>query len=85
MNEYENFGKRGRDKVTGFEGVITAITYYMYGCAQVLLIPTVDKEGKKREGEWFDEGRIDIFEEIVKPESVKADKNGCEHREHPSN
>jgi len=81
----KNFGKKGKDKVTGFEGVITAKCFHLYGCAQYLLTPSVDKDGKRQNGEWFDEGRIEVFEEAISPESVKADKNGCEFREHPSN
>jgi hypothetical protein len=81
----ENFGKKGKDKVTGFEGVITAKCFYMYGCAQYLLTPKVDKDGKKQEGNWFDEGRIEVFEEEISVESVKAEKNGCDTREYPCN
>lgn len=79
----ENFGKKATDKVTGFTGVITAKTLYMYGCAQYLLTPKVDKDGKRQAGEWFDEGRIEIAEEEINPDSVKAEKNGCEFREYP--
>jgi hypothetical protein len=79
----ENFGKKAKDKVTGFEGVITAKCFYMYGCAQSLLTPKVDKDGKKQDGNWFDEGRIEVFEEKISIESVKAEKNGCETREYP--
>ncbi len=79
----ENFGKRAKDKITGFEGTITAKCYHMYGCAQYLLMPTIDKDGKKREGEWFDEGRIEVFEQAINVSDVMAEKNGCESREHP--
>ena len=79
----ENFGKKAKDKVTGFEGIITAKCLYMYGCSQYLLTPQIDKDGKKRDGEWFDEGRIETFEEVINPESVKAEKNGCDTREYP--
>ncbi len=27
-----NFGKRAKDKITGFEGIITGKADYMYGC-----------------------------------------------------
>ena len=81
----ENFGKKAKDKVTGFEGVITAKALYMYGCSQYLLTPKVDREGKKQVGEWFDEGRIEIFEIEIEPESVRVKENGCETREYPSN
>lgn len=80
----ENFGKRAKDKITGFEGIITAKCLYMYGCAQYVLTPTCDKEGKRRDGEWFDEGRIEIIEDAINPESVQVEKGGSEFREHPS-
>lgn len=78
----ENFGKKGKDKVTGFEGIITAKAYFMYGCAQYGLCPPVDNEGKRRDLEYFDEGRIEILEPVINPESVKVEKNGCEKREY---
>lgn len=33
---------------------------YLSGCNQCLVVPKVDKEGKKREGEWFDEQRLEV-------------------------
>lgn len=80
----ENFGKRGVDKITGFSGIITAKINYMYGCGQYLLTPIIDKDGKRVNGEYFDEGRIEIFEQVVTIESIKAEKNGCETREYPN-
>ena len=83
----KNIGKVGMDKVTGFKGIITGKCDYLYGCSQYLLTPKVSKEGGKQDGGWFDEGRIEILlsEEGIKPEEVKAKKNGCEFREHPGN
>ena len=81
----ENFGKKGKDKVTGLEGIITAKIFYMYGCAQYGITPPVDKDGKRRDLEWFDEGRVEIGEKVIDPEDVKVEENGCEYREHPSN
>lgn len=79
----ERFGKKGRDKVTQFEGTITAKCSYMYGCDQLLLTPTIDNDGKKRDGEWFDEGRVEVLETIIDPINVKVEKNGCDNRETP--
>jgi hypothetical protein len=81
----ENFGKKAKDKVTGFEGTITAICHYLYGCSQYLLTPCVDKEKKIQREEWFDTGRIKITGDGINPKSVKDVKDGCEFREHPSN
>lgn len=80
----KNFGKLAKDKVTGFEGIITAKVDYMYGCAQYCLTPRVSEGGKREEAEYFDEGRIEIIGEGVTPKSVKAEKNGCDRREYPS-
>ncbi len=79
----ENFGKKSTDKVTGFTGVITAKALYMYGCSQYLLTPKVDKDGKRLDGEWFDEGRLEIFEQGITPESLMVKEDCCEPRELP--
>ena len=78
-----NLGKKGKDKVTGFEGIITAKCYHLYGCAQYSLNPEVDKEGNTREILWFDEGRIEIGGICIKPESVQVEDSGCENQIHP--
>jgi hypothetical protein len=79
----KNFGKKGKDKVTGFQGIITAKIFYMYGCAQYGLTPSIDKDGKRVDVEWFDEGRIEIGEKVVDIEDVKVEEGGCENREYP--
>lgn len=52
------FGKTYRDMVTGFEGVATGRAQYWTGCDQILLVPTVDKDGKLREANWLDVQRL---------------------------
>lgn len=68
-----------------FTGVITAKIYYMYGCSQYALTPPIGDDGKRRELEWFDEGRIEIGEMVVDPTTVQVEIGGCEHREYPNN
>jgi hypothetical protein len=70
-------GKKGKDKVTGFEGVITGHAKYLYGCDLYALTPTVDKDGKICETNWFDEGRIEVIGDGIKAEDVRAEKNGA--------
>lgn len=79
----ENFGKKAKDKVTGFIGIITAKCYYLYGCAQYGLTPGIDKEGKLNNIAWFDEGRIEIIGEGINPSDVRVKDNGCENQDHP--
>ena len=45
------FGKLYRDHITGFQGKCTGICHYISGCTQVLVVPSVDKEGKIVEGD----------------------------------
>jgi hypothetical protein len=60
MLEYlKLLGLKVRDVVSGFSGVVTSITFDLYGCVQALVSPTeVDKDGKQREREWFDCKRL---------------------------
>ena len=77
-------GQKAKDKITGFEGILTGRCEYLYGCDQYLLTPSVDKEGKRQDGEWFDEGRIEIIGDGVKPEDVQVDEPGGVHSDAPS-
>lgn len=52
------FGRLYRDEITGFEGRATGYCSYISGCDQVLIVPTLDKEGKHRAGMWFDDDRL---------------------------
>jgi len=70
-------GKKGRDKITNFEGIIVGYAKHLFGCDSLWLTPEVDKDGKMRDGHWFDAGRIEIIGKGVKPKDVKADTNGA--------
>jgi len=52
------FGITASDKITGFQGVITAFSQYVTGCAQYLVQPKMSESGEFREGRWFDEQRL---------------------------
>lgn len=52
-------GQKGKDLITGFEGLCSAKAQYLTGCSQVQLLPTtLAADGKRRDGEWFDEQRV---------------------------
>lgn len=81
----ENLGKLAKDKITGFEGVITSKHNYITGCAQYGLQPKIDKDGKIPDKQYFDEGRIEFLPaDQILPVDVKATENGCDFREHPN-
>ncbi len=52
-------GMKAEDRVTGFKGVITSISFDLYGCIQALLNPGIDKDGKVKDQCWFDIGRLE--------------------------
>lgn len=76
-------GKKAKDKITGFEGIVIGKASYLFGCAQYGLTPEA-KDGKIESTQWFDEGRIEIIGEGVSPESVKVDANGGPNRDCPN-
>lgn len=75
-------GKAARDKVTGFEGIITGRAEYLYGCAQYCIVPSA-VDGKLGEGHWFDEGRIEVLGPGIAPADVSAEKPGGPNRDAP--
>lgn len=75
-------GLTGKDKITGFEGVLTAKVEYLTGCTQYCLTPKA-VDNKLLDGSYFDEGRIEITGECVTKESIQAPANGGPQRDSP--
>jgi hypothetical protein len=50
-----------RDRVTKFEGVVTSVSFDLYGCIQAAVNPVVDKDGKLPDGRWFDVNRLETI------------------------
>ncbi len=56
-------GDRVRDIYTQFEGIATSRTEWLHGCDRVSINPTtLDKDGKVRERETFDDTRVELVE-----------------------
>ncbi len=71
MNKHlKLLGLKGKDLVTGYEGVITSVSFDLYGCVQVVVTPPI-KDGKKEAGDWFDVNRIKILDN--KPVMITPD------------
>lgn len=61
MKHIDLLGLKAEDKVTKFKGVITCLSYDLYGCIQVVVTPEADpKTGKTENGLWFDITRIKL-------------------------
>ena len=57
----ELLGYPATDKITGFKGVITSMSFDLYGCVQAAITPSADTEkGEYKVGNWFDVTRLEI-------------------------
>lgn len=71
-------GMKARDVVTGFSGIVTAITQWLTGCDTVQLQPQEMKDGTPIEPKSFDVTRIEILDEsnILEPKKVERNPGG---------
>ena len=56
-------GSRVKDKVTGFSGIVVAVTIWLTGCVRYAVRPEELREGKRIEDDWFDEIELDVVDE----------------------
>jgi hypothetical protein len=73
-----HLGWAARDRITGFEGVITGYCAYLTGCHQVLLVgPATD--GKEGAHAWFDLQRVGV--DVSRPPIAleNGPTPGCDH------
>ena len=60
-------GNTVKDNVTGFEGIATGRTVFLFGCIRILIEPEkLGSDGKPIDGQWFDEQRV---EEVIRKEN----------------
>lgn len=55
-------GDRVRDKLSGFQGIVIGITYWLHNCIRIGVSPEEMKDGKPVESQWFDEPQLGIIE-----------------------
>lgn len=76
-------GQEGRDKITGFKGIITCHVRYITGCDQYGLTPKA-KNGETKSSQWFDEARIEIIGKGIEIEEVTDQRDpGGPNRDAP--
>ena len=57
----ENLGRKAKDNVTGFEGVLTAYMFYYRG-GENYLLEAKGEAGKEPTSVWFAVGRVEFLE-----------------------
>ncbi len=60
MKYLDYLGLKVKDRVTGFEGVVSSICFDLYGCVQVAITPPAGADGKLGDGHWFDIKRLEL-------------------------
>ena len=77
-----NMGKKARDKITGFEGVIVSKISYVTGCDQYGITPPA-KDGDVKSTQYFDVGRVEVLGESISVSDVSGKKKGGPSRDAP--
>lgn len=62
MKDLGLLGLRVRDKVTGWTGVVSCVSFDLYGCIQAVVSPPVDDKGAIQDGRWFDVSRLIVLD-----------------------
>lgn len=69
-------GDTAKDRVTGLEGIVVAITTWLNGCSRVNIKPrTLDKEGRPVESSTFDEKDV-LLLVAANPKPPKVTRTG---------
>jgi len=76
-------GRKGRDIVSGFKGIITARVSYLTGCDQYCLSPKAGKDGRIPSGQYFDENRVEVSGKAIQMHPIE--KTGDPQRDAPQN
>ena len=64
-------GMKVEDRVTSFKGVVTSISFDLYGCIQAIVNPGLSPDGKPGDSLWFDVNRL----KVSSPEPVMSPPN----------
>lgn len=95
QKHFDLLGMKVRDRVTGTEGVVTSLSFDLFGCIQATIDTGVDRDMKKRDTSWWDISRLKVLsstpvmdrpeylftaQAITEGKHGPADKPSLEHR-----
>ena len=70
-------GQIGKDKITGFKGILTARCEFLTGCNRYCIQPKELRDGKPVDSIYFDEAQIEIVGKGISPEKVQGEERGA--------
>lgn len=53
-------GQKVKDKVSGFKGVVSSVSFDLYGCVQTIVTPAAKPDGTIPDCRWFDVNRLQV-------------------------
>jgi hypothetical protein len=56
----DKLGRRAKDRVTGFQGVVTSVSFDLYGCVCAAVTPPAAEDPEMKKSRWMDIGRLEI-------------------------
>ena len=64
MKNLNLLGLKVKDRVTGSVGIVTSVSYDLYGCIQAVVSPYVDNDGKVGESRWYNTKRLTVINSV---------------------
>lgn len=55
-------GQKVEDRVTGFKGVVTSVSFDLYGCVQCIVDAGFQGDKQERSAQWFDHKRLKVLD-----------------------
>jgi len=75
-------GYEVQDKVTKFKGVVSSISFDLYGCIQAIVTPFAKEDGSIGDSHWFDISRLNVLSDqpvMAIPDYIKGDISEGKH------
>lgn len=60
-------GDKARDRISGFTGIVVAITEWLNGCRRITICPQELKDGKPVESHTFDAEQVELVQDNAMP------------------
>jgi hypothetical protein len=67
-------GTTVKDTITGYQGVVTGITFWLNGCTRIGIQSRELKDGIPKDAQWFDE--MQLIQIDTEPEPIQPDRGG---------
>lgn len=71
-----NLGEEVEDTITGYTGIVVAITYWINGCTRCGIQSTELEKGLPQEPQWIDAPQLEVIKKAENPKSKSQNRPG---------